>query len=371
MDNQNFKNYYKILGVEESASQEEIKKAYHRLAHQHHPDKGGDEEKFKEMNEAYQTLSDKEKKARYDRLRQAFHSGYQNPEEGSAGFNASGMNFNGFNGGGGFENIIEQLENLFNFDFGNNQSSSGRQKAQARDIYISIQIPLAEVLRPQVKKASLRKKIICSRCAGSGAESGTKMKECSSCRGQGKIPKIQQTVFGTFARYSTCPECHGRGKVPEKPCNVCQGRGIIENEVEIEIHIPAGVDTGQIIKLPGQGNAGAFGQPSGDLYVKIIVTPDNNFQRHGDDLLKTVVIEYSKAVLGGEVQIKNLEEKKTVIKIPQGIKSGEILKIKNQGIPHFHRLGKGSLLLQITINVPQKLTKQQKANLLELRKIGL
>lgn len=368
MDNHNFKDYYKILGVEENASSEEIKKAFHRLAHQHHPDKGGNEEKFKETNEAYQTLSDKDKKAQYDRLRQAFQGGgYQESGNGSAGFNSSGMNFNE---GGGFENVIEQLENLFNFDFGGHQSS-WRQKSQARDIQVSIQIPLAEVLNPQVKRISLTKKNACSRCKGSGIESGTKMKECPSCHGKGQIPKIQQTVFGTFARYSTCPECHGRGKVPEKPCNVCQGKGIIEDKVEVEINIPAGVDTGQILKIPGQGNAGSFGQLSGDLYVKIIVTPDTGFQRHGDDLLKTAVIEYSKAVWGGDIQIKNLEGKNIAVKIPAEIKSGEILKIKNQGIPHFRRLGKGSLLLQIQINVPKKLTKQQKAALLELRKAGL
>lgn len=369
MSDQNFKDYYQILGVEKNASPEDIKKAYHRLAHKYHPDKGGDEEKFKEMNEAYQTLSNQEKKAQYDRLRTAFRGSYGGTGR-SPGFNPEDINF-GFNFGNnrGFEDVIEQLEELFNFDFGRRQSS-WQESPRKKDIQLSLQLTLAEVFSSQKKKISFNKKVVCPRCQGSGAEPETKMKECPACRGRGEIPKIEATIFGSFARYATCPECHGRGKVPEKPCNVCQGSGIIEQEVEIGIPLPAGVDSGQILKLVGQGQAGSFGQPAGDLYVKITVKPNPDYQRHGDDLLRKISIEFSDAVLGGKTKIKNLEEKEVEIKIPAGIKSGEILKIKNQGIPHFRRFGRGDLLLQIEVNIPQKLTPEQKKLIRKLRETG-
>ena len=197
------------------------------------------------------------------------------------------------------------------------------------------------------------------------------MKECPLCRGKGQIPKIQQTIFGSFARYSTCPKCHGRGKIPEKPCIVCQGKGIIEEKKDIEIRIPAGVDTGQILKFPGQGNAGPLGQPAGDLYVKIIVDPDPQWQRQGDDLFRVVEIPISKAILGGKLKLKNLEGKDLTITIPKGIQPGEIIKIRNQGIPHFRRFGRGNLLLQITIHIPSQLTKEQKELVEKLQDFGL
>jgi len=370
MSDQNFKDYYQILGVEKNASPEDIKKAYYRLAHKYHPDKGGDEEKFKEINEAHQTLSNQEKKAQYDRLRTAFQGGYGGTER-DFGFNPGEMNFD-FNFGAdrGFEDIIEQLEDLFNLDFGRHQSS-WRQPSRTRDIQLSLQLSLAEVLYPQKKKVAFTKKGACSRCQGSGAEPETKMKECPACRGRGEVPKIETTIFGSFARYAPCPECHGRGKMPEKPCNVCQGSGIIEQEQEIEVPVPAGVDSGQILKFVGQGHTGSFGQPASDLYIKIIVRPDPDFQRHGDDLFRKVKIEFSDAVLGGKTKIKDLEGKEIEIKIPKGIKSGEILKIKNQGIPHFRRFGRGDLLFQIKIHIPSKLTPEQKKLIAKLQETGL
>jgi molecular chaperone DnaJ len=372
MDNQNFKDYYQILGVKEDASAEEIKKAYHRLAHQYHPDKGGDEEKFKEMSEAYQTLSNQKKRAQYDQLRKVFRQGGSySGANGGFGFNPQGMNFDfDFNNSRGFEDIIEQLEELFNFDFGRGYARQKRSSYQS-DIQLSISLSLAEVLYSQKKKISLTKKVICPRCQGSGAEPETGMKECPVCRGRGQIPKVESTIFGSFARYAPCPECHGRGKVPEKPCNVCQGKGIIEKEVEMEILIPAGVDSGQILKLVGQGQTRAFGEPAGDLYIKITVKPEENFERHGDDLLSRLSIEYSEAVLGGKKKIKNLEGKEIEVKIPQGIEAGEILKIKNQGIPHFRRFGRGDLLLQIKIKIPKKLTAKQKDLIKKIQESGL
>ena len=327
MDNHNFKDYYEILGVDRKASPEEIKRAYHRLAHKYHPDKGGDEEKFKEMNEAYQVLSDREKRAQYDRLGEAFQRGYTGQGGGFSGFGPQGFHFDFSSTGQGFEDIIEQLENLFNLNR-NPGSFFWRQQSSVRDIQVSIKIPLAEVLTSQVKKITLNKQVICPRCKGTGAEPGTKMKECPTCRGKGQIPKIQQTVFGSFARYSTCPKCQGKGKIPEKPCNVCQGKGIVENREEIKIPIPAGVDNGQILKFPGQGNAGPLGQPAGDLYVKIIVDSDPRWQRRGDDLFQTVEIPLSKAILGGKLKLTTLGGKDLSITVPTGIQSGEIIKIK-------------------------------------------
>lgn len=372
MDGKNFKDYYKVLGVSENASPEDIKKAYYRLAHKYHPDKGGDEEKFKEVNEAYQTLSDKKKRAQYDQFRHVFQNGYTGSRY---GYGPGGFNFQGnfdrsqFEGSG-FEDIFEQLEDLFNFNFGT-PFSSRRRKNRGEDIQVTIQIPLAETLQNQVKKISLTRRVVCPRCQGSGAEPGTGFKECPSCRGKGKIPKVQQGVFGTFVRYDTCPQCHGRGKIPEKPCNVCQGKGVIEEKSEITIQIPAGVDSGQILKFPGEGQAAPYGEPAGDLYVKILVKPNPDFKRQGDDLLKTINIEFSQAVLGDTIKVKDLEGEEIAVKIPKGIESGQILKVKRKGIPHFHRLGRGDLLLVVNVHIPKTCTKEQKELIEKLHQTGL
>lgn len=380
LDPKLMKDYYQILGVSRNASPEEIKRAYYKLAHKYHPDKGGDEKKFKEINEAYQVLSNKEKRAQYDRYGRVF--------EGIPGGAEPGFDFTwswakpGFDFDfGAFDDLGEIFEEIFGF--GGAPTRKRRDLRRGRDIRIALEISLEDTLKDQEKEISLSKMITCSRCQGSGAEPGSKVKECFSCRGTGQVQEIKRTFFGSFTRYTICPQCKGEGKRPEKPCNVCRGEGRIEAEEKIKIFIPAGVDTGQTIKFEGKGDAGKRGGKTGDLYVKILVKPHPVFQRKGDDLYISLPISFSQAALGDEIEIETLEgpegkpsasygvNKKILLKIPTGIESGKILRISGKGIPHFSGYGRGNLYVELIIKIPKKLTKKQKELLEKLKEEGL
>jgi len=351
-------DYYKILGVPRNASQEEIKKAYRKLAHKYHPDKGGDEKKFKEINQAYQVLGNKEKRAQYDRFGQSFESA------------GAGFNFNGFNNAQGFS-FDFGLDDLFEDFFGFSRERSRKKNMKGEDIEIGIEIDLKDVLSGLKRRIKLNKKIVCPRCQGTGGEPGTEVKECFSCRGTGEVQQIKKTIFGTITHNITCPECGGQGKIPEKPCNVCKGEGRIEGTEDIEISIPAGVDSGQTIRIKGKGNAGRKGEESGDLYIKVFVKPDTRFQRKGDDLYISLPISVSQAILGGEVEVPTLSGSKIVLKVPAGTKSGKVFSISKKGIPHFSGFGKGNMYVKLEIDIPKRLTKKQKGLLKELREQGL
>ena len=360
------KDYYKILGVSSNSSQEEIKKAYYKLAHKYHPDKGGgDEKRFKEINEAYQILSDKEKKSQYDRFGQVF-------DIGRMGFDPRGQ-FNwawgnpGMNSDFDFGDLQEMMEQMFGF----RTSRARRGFKKGENIRIDIELSLEDVLKEQRKQIILHKNIVCSRCSGTGAEPGTKIKECFSCGGTGKVQQIKKTIIGSYTKHIVCPECGGEGHKPEKPCNVCKTKGRIKREEKIDIFIPAGVDFNQIIKVQGKGHAGRKGGKHGDLYVRIFVKPHAVFERKGDDLFVQVPISFSQASLGDEVSILTLDKKKIILKIPAGTESGKILRITHQGIPHFGSNGRGNLYLELVIKTPKKLTKKQKELLKELKKEGI
>ena len=355
------KDYYQILGVTKQASQEEIKKAYRRLAHQYHPDKGGSEQKFKEINEAYQVLSDPEKRRQYDQFGRVFEGGGGEP----------GWDFGfgqGFGEGFDFSDLGDIFGEIFGFGFG------GRRKKDLRkgsDIEIALEMPLEAVLKNQEKEISLYKQMVCSRCQGRGAEPGTKVKECFSCRGTGQVQQIKRTPFGAFTRYTLCPECSGEGQTPEKPCNVCKGEGRIKGEDKIKISIPAGVDTNQVIKVEGKGEAGRKGGRAGDLYVRIFVKKHPIFQRKGDDLWMSWPISFSQAALGDEIEIPVIDGKKILLKVPSGTQSGKVLRISGKGIPRFSGWGRGHLFVKLTIKTPQRLSKEQKRLLERLKKEGL
>ncbi len=361
------KDYYQVLGVERSASPEEIKKAYYKLAHKYHPDKGsGDEKKFKEINEAYQVLSDKLKRAQYDKYGRIFEGAYANQEGSFSGFDPHsfwGQSFTGDN----FSNI--DLEDLFGDFFG-----AGRQKKKdvrrGDDIEVELELDLKDVLRNQKKEINMHKHESCSRCRGKGSEPGTKVNECYTCRGAGQVQQVKKTFFGTIARYTDCPTCRGEGYVPEKPCNVCKGEGRVRGRFSIEVDIPAGVDSGQILKIGGKGDAGRRSGSSGDLYVMIMIKPHPLFTRRGDDIHTGAPISFSKAVLGGEIIIQTLE-KKISLKIPSGVESGKIFRISGNGIPRFGGIGRGNLYVKINIITPKNLTKKQKELLEELQKEGI
>lgn len=364
------KDYYQVLGVERSATPEEIKKAYYKLAHKYHPDKsGGDEKKFKEINEAYQVLSDKLKREQYDKYGRIFEGAYANQGGSFGGFNGfdpSSFWNQGF-AGDGFPNI--DLEDLFGDFFG-----VGRQKKKdirrGEDIEIELELELKDVLRNQKREININKHESCSRCGGKGSEPGTKVNECYTCRGVGQVQQVKKTFFGTIARYTDCPTCRGEGYVPEKPCNVCKGEGRVRGRFSVVIDIPAGVDSGQILKIRHKGNAGRRGGSPGDLYVRIIIKPHPIFTRKGDDIHTSVPISFSKAVLGGEIIIPTLE-KKISLKIPSGVESGKVFRISGHGIPRFVGIGRGNLYVKINIITPKSLTKKQKELLEELRKEGI
>ena len=364
------KDYYQILGVSRDASPDEIKKAYYKLAHKYHPDKGGEEKKFKEINEAYQTLSDKEKRTQYDRFGRVF--------EGAPGFSASGGPAEGwdFQWAWGrpdidfdseFGDLGEMMEEMFGFG----QPKRKKDLKKGRDIEVDVEISLEDTLKSEAKEISLFKYVQCSRCQGLGSEPGTKVKECFSCRGTGEVQQIKKTFFGSFTRYAVCPECGGEGYRPEKPCNVCRGEGRIKAEEKIKIWIPAGVDTNQVIKVEKAGEAGRRGGKSGDLYCRISVKHHPIFKRKGDDLYVSLPVSFSQAALGDGVEVATLEGKKILLTVPAGTESGKILKISGKGIPHFSGYGGGNLYIELVIKTPKKLTKKQKELLEQLRKEGI
>ena len=361
------KDYYQILGISRDASQEEIKKAFYKLAHKYHPDKGGgDEKKFKEINEAYQTLSDKEKRTQYDRFGRTFEGGGVPGGDFQWAWGRPDSNFE-FDFGE-FGDLSDMMEDLFGFGAAPKKK---KDLKRGRDVEINLEISLEDTLKGKEKEVTLYKHITCSRCQGTGAEPGSKVKECFSCRGSGEVQQIRKTIFGSFTRYIICPECGGEGYRPEKPCNVCRGEGRLRGEEKIKIYIPAGADTNQVIKVEGRGEAGRRGGKAGNLYVRIIIKSHPVFKRKGDDLYTSVPISFSQAALGDEVEIQTLDSKKILLKVPTGTESGKVLRISEKGIPHFSGYGRGNLYVELIVKTPKRLSKRQKELLEKLKEEGL
>jgi molecular chaperone DnaJ len=357
-------DYYEILGVTKQASQEEIKKAFHKLAHQYHPDKGGDEKKFKEINEAYQVLSDAQKRQQYDQ----FGKGFDQMGGGAQdyGFNWAWQNQNA---NVDFEDIGDVFENMFSFSGARRTNKKDVRKG--KDIQVDIEIALEDTLKNSTRKIRLDKLITCHRCHGNGGEPGTKVSECTLCRGQGQVQQVKRTILGSYTTFVTCPDCKGDGTRPEKPCNVCRGDGRAKGEEEIEITIPAGIDTNQAIPLEGKGEAGRKGGKAGTLYARILVKKHPIFTRKEDDLYLMQDISYSQAVLGDEIEMPTLEGQNILLKIPAGTESGRMLRITGKGIPHFGGYGRGNIYVELQINTPKKVSRRQKELLQQLKKEGL
>jgi len=359
------KDYYKILGVSRNASNEEIKEAYYRLAHKYHPDKGGDPQKFKEINEAYRVLSDPEKRKQYDTYGRVFEEGVgESGPETQWFWGGKDFQFGEFD----FGDLTDVIEEMFGF------TKRGRRKKdlkRGKDIEIEIEIPLEFTLQGLEKEIQILKFVKCTRCQGSGAEPESKINECSSCRGTGYVQEIKRTFFGVFTKTTICPLCKGEGYTFEKPCNVCNGEGRVKGKETINLQIPKGVDTGQVIKIEGKGDAGRRNGSPGDLFVRMIVKPHPLFQRRGDDLYTTAHISFSQATLGDEIKINTLDGQPVMIRIPAGTDSGTIIKVSNKGIPKFGRMGRGDLYVKLIVKIPKKLTKKQKEILEKLREEGL
>ena len=356
------RDYYEVLGVDKNASENDIKKAYRKAAMKYHPDKFANasdaekkdaEEKFKEINEAYQVLSDNEKKQQYDQF------GHAAFEQGGAGF-GGGFNAGGFDFGDIFGDIFGGGGSFGGFEgFSGFAGSSRRSYVEpGNDLRYNLEITLEEAAKGVEKTIKYKRTGKCEHCHGTGAEDD-KLKTCSTCNGQGTIKTQQRTILGVMQSQSVCPDCHGTGKVPEKKCKHCRGTGTAKETVEKKINVPAGIDDGQKLKYAGLGEASQSGGPNGDLYIVIRIKPHDIFIRQGDNLYCEVPISYSTAVLGGEVEVPTLNGKKTV-KVPEGTESGKLLKVSGEGIKSLRGYGKGDIIVKFTIETPKKLTDKQK-----------
>ncbi|MDP3988996.1 MAG: molecular chaperone DnaJ [bacterium] len=353
------KDYYNTLGVDKKASRDEIKKAFRKLAHKYHPDKsGGNEDKFKEVNEAYQVLSDDKKRAEYDSYGRVF--GDMGGGGGFGGFDFSGFDFKQ----GGFQDF--NVGDMFGDIFGGGQSHARR----GRDISIDIELAFAEAIFGVQRNIIVNKVGTCDICTGSGAKPGTKTKECASCSGNGRLREARRTILGTVTMERMCDTCHGSGKVPEEPCSTCSGIGIIKKNEEIDIHIPPGIHDGEMIRLTGQGEATTGGH-AGDLYVKVHVKAHVLWRREGDNLIIELPIKLSDTLLGAKYSITSLEGQSIDLKIPAGVSHGELLRIKGKGVPSATNGRRGDILVRVVISTPHTVSSKVKKIAEELRKEGI
>jgi molecular chaperone DnaJ len=364
------KDYYEILGLQKGASKDEIKKAFRNLAHKYHPDKkGGDEQKFKEASEAYSVLSDDKKRAEYDTYGRVFggngggQAGGFDPSQGFGGFDFSGFT-KGFGGGeDGFSNEFD-LGDIFGDFFG---GGNGRQK-RGRDISIDVELSFEESIFGTERRVLLNKTSVCDSCSGSGAEKGIGEKTCTTCNGKGQVRETKKSFLGSFSTVRTCNTCGGRGKIPEKPCTKCRGEGVTKKQHEILVKIPTGIENGEMIRMTGEGEAVSKGT-SGDLYIKVHVRHHSMFRKESSNLAMDLLVKLSSALLGDEYEIKALDGN-IKIKIPEGIKNGEILRVKGRGVP-IDKSRRGDLMVHIKIDIPQHLSKSAKKLVEELKKEGL
>ena len=360
------KDYYNILGVDKNASKDEVKKAFRKLAHKHHPDKGnGNAAKFKEINEAYQVLSNEDKRQQYDQFGSSGPFGF----DGARANNGQG-GFGGTQGFGGGINMddLGDIFGGFGDIFGGGRRRSGPQRG--RDIESSMNITFDDSYHGAEKTIQLRKAVVCDSCNGNGADSGAKIDTCKTCKGSGKVRQVQNSIFGQMATVGMCPDCGGEGKTYSKKCGKCGGQGISDGVEQIKVKIPAGIGNGQSLKLSGKGEAGVRGGSAGDLYIRLQVAPSIKFKREGDNLYTSIPISITQAVLGDKVQVQTVENE-VKLKIPAGTKSGKQFIIRNKGMSKLHGRGHGNLYVEVDISVPDKLTRDQKKLLEKLQKEGL
>jgi molecular chaperone DnaJ len=353
------KDYYKILGVSKNASDEEVKKAYRKLAHVHHPDKpSGNEQKFKEINEAYQVLSDKNKRASYDQF------GTAEPFPGAAGGQGQPGDFGGwdFSGGspfgnGQFYSEVGDLGDIFETFFeGMGMKPRRKTYQKGSDMEVAIEITLEDAFHGLTREFSIKTHVICEACDGRGADKKSVMKTCAVCAGQGEIREAKKTFFGQFSQVKTCEACSGTGEVPDKICPVCRGAGRVNGERKITVKILPGVQNDQIIKISAMGEAGEKGSGVGDLYVHIRVKPHNVFSRNGDDLVVRLELKVVELLLGRALEVPTVEGGKKSFEIPAHFNLKEPYRVTNEGMPHFDRHGRGDLLVDFIIKAPKKVS---------------
>ncbi len=352
------KDYYNILGVAKDASQAEIKTAFRKKAHEFHPDKGGDEAKFKEINEAYQVLGNDQKRKQYDQFGSAFQNGQAGGGQGYGGFSGFNQGFGGID--------MDDLGDIFGGGFGDIFGGSRRQKqSRGNDLEMGIVIDFEEAAFGTEKEISFTKNVKCSSCEGTGGAVGADLQTCSTCGGSGRISKIQRTILGNIQTQSTCPECEGRGQVYSNKCSKCLGSGISRENVRLKVKIPGGINNGESIRLASQGEAGEKGAPSGDLYLRIKVKEHRDFKREGSDIYSQQSISISQAILGDKIEVKTIHGD-VKLKIPEGTQSGTTFKIKGKGAVLLRGIGHGDHFVKIKVLIPKGLNRSKKKLLEEL-----
>ncbi len=349
------RDYYEVLGVKKDASADELKKAFRRAAVEHHPDRGGDEAKFKELNEAYEVLKDSEKRKRYD---QFGHAGVG----GAAGGSPFGGGFNGYGGQGqnvNFDFGDLGLGDIFSSFFGGGAPGGGRpRQARGRDVEAGVEIGFEEAVFGTEADLRLQLDDTCEHCKGTTAEPGYELKTCDTCKGSGQVMNVTRTVFGNIQQAGICPKCKGAGKVPEKTCTVCKGKGTQQKKQTIQLKIPAGIDDGAVIRLREHGEAIANG-PKGDLYVNIRVRSHKKFTREGDLILSEEHVDMVSAALGTEIEVGTVDGP-VRMKIPAGTQSGSDFKLSSHGVPHLKGGTRGAHIVTIIVDTPTRLSKRQK-----------
>ena len=347
------RDYYEVLGVSKGASEDEIKKAYKKMARKYHPDLNpGDksaEEKFKEVNEAYEVLSDADKRARYD---QYGHAGVD-PNFGAGGFGG------GFDGGFDFSDLGDIFGSFFGGGFGGGRRTNPTAPQRGESIRMAVTISFEEAAFGCEKEVTVERYEACDTCHGSGCAPGTSPEVCPDCHGTGTVQVRRQTPMGVFATSSPCPKCGGKGRIIHQPCKDCRGSGMMRKKKTIQASIPAGIDNGQTISIRGQGNAGRNGGPAGDLLITITVRPHELFRREGTSVLCEAPITFTQAVLGAELEIPTIDGK-VKYTLPEGTQSGTTFRLKGKGIPSINGRGRGDQYVTVYIETPRNLNKEQK-----------
>ncbi len=345
------RDYYEVLGVAKGSSDDELKKAYRKMAKQYHPDLNPNdktaESKFKEVNEAYEVLSDSGKRAKYD---QFGHAGVDPSYGGGAG---------GYGGGfGGFGDVSDIFESFFGGGFGG-RSSNPNAPRPGNDIRANIILDFMDACKGKTTEVRVNKMEVCGDCHGSGAKSGTNTKSCPDCGGRGSVKVNSRTPFGVISQTKTCTRCHGKGKIVETPCPKCSGQGRSRVASTQEVKIPAGIDDGQTLQVRGGGDAGTNGGPSGDLNINVTVRPDPIFERDGFDIWTEIPITYTQACLGDTITVPTIDGKVTY-NVTEGTQTGTVFRLKERGVKKLHRNGRGDQYVKVTVEVPSNLSKKQK-----------
>lgn len=360
------KDYYEILGISKNANEQDIKRAYRKMAHEHHPDKGGSSDKFKEINQAYEVLSDPKKRQQYDQFGAAFEGASGGGGQQWSDFSQGQSPFGGF---GGFEDLSDVFDQFFGGGFGRAQTQGTRQRAggeRGRDLEKKMATEFTEAIFGSEKTIEFERQSRCDHCKGSGAEPGSKITDCKTCQGRGEVAKEQRTFFGTFRATSVCTACGGRGKLPEKKCGTCKGSGATWKKTALRVTIPPGIEDGTVLKLSGEGEAGSFGGASGDLYLQVAVGKHPRLERRGNNIHSTIYIPYPTAVLGGTVRVETVWGE-VELKIPAGTPSHHQFILRGKGAPQIHSRNKGDHIVTAAVSVPTKLSREQRKILEELQ----